>query len=139
MQHRADQAVEKTFLQFFQEVFLVEIIGDVAIGQVPELVGVLEVVHRDDVVFAALVERLDQVGTDKPGGAGDDVVHLCSFRFFWEVGRCCAPQWEVGSGKTAPLLPTSYFLLPTSYFQLPTAYFLLPTSYFLLPTSYCIS
>jgi len=80
MQHRADQAVEKTFLQFFQEVFLVEVVGDFAIGQIPELVGVLEVVHRDDVVLAALIERLDQVGTDKPGGAGNDVVHDIPFK-----------------------------------------------------------
>jgi len=73
--HCCDQPVEKTIPQFFNEVLFVEIIGDLAIHQIPELVGILEIVHRDDVVLAALVERLDQVGTDKSGGTGDDVIH----------------------------------------------------------------
>ena len=82
MQHRRDQAIEKTLLQFFHEIIFVEIICDLAIDQVPELVGILEIVHRDDVVLAALIERLDQVGTDKSGCAGDDVIHCLSPHIF---------------------------------------------------------
>jgi hypothetical protein len=45
----------KSLLQFFQEVLFIQIVGDFAINQIPELLGMLEIVHRDDVVFAALV------------------------------------------------------------------------------------
>ena len=82
MQHRGDQTIKKSFLQLFQEVFLVEVIGDFAIHQILELVCVLQIIHRDDVVLAALVECLDQIGTDKSGCAGDDVIHmLFSYNF----------------------------------------------------------
>ena len=76
MEHAGDQPVEETVLQLLQEVLLVEKIRDLAVDQVPELVGLLEIIHRNDVVLAALVERLDEIGTDKAGGAGNDVVHI---------------------------------------------------------------
>ena len=46
-----------------------------AINQIAELVGTRQVVDRDDVGFAALVECFDNVGADEAGGAGDDGVH----------------------------------------------------------------
>jgi hypothetical protein len=60
------------------ELFLVHVIGDVAVRQILELVGILQVVDGDDVFLASLVQRLDQVGTNKPGCAGDYLVHIFS-------------------------------------------------------------
>src|SRR5574340_512928 len=71
--------VEFTGFQAFDEFLLVEIIGDLAIDQVAELVRPLQIVDRDDVGDATLVERLDQIGADKAGRAGDDVIHLSSY------------------------------------------------------------
>jgi hypothetical protein len=50
-----------------EELALVEVVGDLAIGEVAELVGLGQVVDGDDVGDAALVERLDQVGADETG------------------------------------------------------------------------
>src|SRR5439155_4978345 len=57
------------------EFFLVEIVGDLRVGEVREFVAILEIVDGDDVRLAAPVERMDQIGADEAGGAGDDDVH----------------------------------------------------------------
>ena len=75
MQDGLDTAVEFAVFDQVEEFVLVEEIGDLAISKVAELVGMRQVIHRDDVDYAALVERLDQVCADEPAGAGDDVVH----------------------------------------------------------------
>jgi hypothetical protein len=54
------------------ELALVQVVGDLAVDQVAELVGAREVVDGEDVALAAIVERLDVVGADETGGAGDD-------------------------------------------------------------------
>jgi hypothetical protein len=64
-----------TVLDQAEKLVLVQIVGDFAIGKVAELVGMRQVIDRDDVGNTALVERLDQVCADKSAGAGDDVVH----------------------------------------------------------------
>ena len=78
MEHDVDRAVEIARLQPLEEVLLVDEIRDVAIDQIAELVGAREIVHRDDVALAALVQRAHQVGTDESGSAGDDVDHAQS-------------------------------------------------------------
>ena len=75
MEDGVDLAVEMAGLDARDEVVLVEVIGDVAIDEIAELVGPGQVVDGDDVLHAALVERLDEVGTDKSGRAGNDDVH----------------------------------------------------------------
>ncbi len=75
MQDGLDAAVEIAALDHSEELVLVQIVGNFAIAKVEELVGVRKVVDRDDVGYAALVERLDQVCADKTAGAGNDVVH----------------------------------------------------------------
>jgi hypothetical protein len=54
------------------ELDLVQVVGDLAVDQVAEFVGAREVVDGEDVALAAIVERLDVVGADETGGAGDD-------------------------------------------------------------------
>ena len=81
MQDGIDGAVEMAGLKHVEEVVLVEILIDLAIDEILELLGALEIVDGDDVGHAALVEGLDDVGTDKPGRAGDDGVHSKFLRF----------------------------------------------------------
>ena len=57
------------------ELRLVEVVGDLAAGEVAELVGVREVVDRDDLGHAVAVERLDELRADESCRSGDDVVH----------------------------------------------------------------
>src|SRR5574343_1883611 len=75
MQDGLDLAVVMPGLDALDEIVLVEIIGDFAVDQVLELVGLGQVIDGDDVGDAALVQRLDDVRADKAGGAGDDVIH----------------------------------------------------------------
>ena len=75
VQHRRDVVLEVAGADARDEFVLVEVIGDVAVREIAELVGVVQVVDGDDVAFAARVERPDQVRTDEAGGAGDDDVH----------------------------------------------------------------
>ena len=74
MEHRAHLA-EIAALETFDELGLVEIVVDLAIDEILELVGARQVVDRDHALFAALVERLDDVAADEPGRAGDDDGH----------------------------------------------------------------
>src|SRR5690606_5760254 len=69
MEDRADalQAAEPG-----QELLLVEVVGDVAAHQVAKLRCRAQVVDRDDVPFAAGVERAHEVRADEAGRAGDD-------------------------------------------------------------------
>jgi hypothetical protein len=78
VQDGLDAAVELAVLDQAEEFVLVQVVGDLAIGKVAELVGMRQVIHRDDVGYAPLVERLDQVCADESAGAGDDVVHAFS-------------------------------------------------------------
>ena len=75
MQDRVDGAVKMSLGEQFDELLLVEIVGDFAIDEVAKLVSALQVVDGDDVVDAALVEAFDDIGADKAAGAGDDGIH----------------------------------------------------------------
>ena len=55
-----------------KEVVLVEIVEDVAVGDVGELGAVFEIVHHQHVAASALVQRLDQIAADKSRPAGHD-------------------------------------------------------------------
>src|SRR6185369_15378575 len=74
VQDRA-HAVEVAGAQPRDQVELVDVIGDLAVGDVRHLLGALQVVDGDDVGLAARVERLDEVRADEAGGAGDDERH----------------------------------------------------------------
>jgi hypothetical protein len=67
MQDGLDLAVEMAGLDALDEIVLVEVVGDLAIDQVLELVGLGQVVDGDDVGDAALVQRLDDIGADEAG------------------------------------------------------------------------
>src|SRR5574343_466109 len=75
MQDGLDLAIVVPGLDTFDEILLIKVIGDFAVDQVLELVGLGQVVDGDDVGDAALVQRLDDVGADEAGGAGNDVIH----------------------------------------------------------------
>ena len=77
MQDRGDVVVEVTVGEPRQKLVLVEIVGDLAIGEIAELVGARQIVDGDDVGLAARVERPDEIRSDEAGGAGDDDVHFC--------------------------------------------------------------
>ena len=53
------------------ELLAVDVIGELAAGQVPELVAVGQVIDSDDIFVAACVQGADEVAADEPGGAGD--------------------------------------------------------------------
>ena len=65
MEHRVDVARER--VERAGQLGLVEVIGDLALREVAELVGVREVVDGDDVGDAAPVERLDEPRADESG------------------------------------------------------------------------
>ena len=95
MQHRVDRAVEFARLQRREKVALVDVIGDLAVGQIAELVALGQIVHGDDVGLAALVQRPDQIGADESGRAGDDDVHA---HCFYAPTSCC----RCSSSRIAP-------------------------------------
>ncbi|MPN41607.1 hypothetical protein SDC9_189161 [bioreactor metagenome] len=70
-----DLAVVMTGLDALDEIVLVEVVGDFAVDQVLELVGLGQVIDCNDIGDAALVQRLDNIGADETGSTGDDVVH----------------------------------------------------------------
>ncbi len=63
-----------------EELLLVHVVGDLAVDEVGELVGVRKVVDGDDVGLAAVVQRTDEIRADESGGSGDDGVHVRFFR-----------------------------------------------------------
>ena len=75
VRNRGDRAVERAVAELAQKGILVEIVGDVAIDEIDEFVALFQVVDRQHFVFAARIQRLDDVRSDKPGGAGDYDVH----------------------------------------------------------------
>jgi len=70
VQYGVDLAVEGAVADQRDEVALVEVVLDLAVDQVQELLALLQVVDSEDVGASARVERLDEVGADKAGGAG---------------------------------------------------------------------
>ena len=76
MENRLNLAIEVAGGEPFDEHFLVEVIGDLAIDEIPEFVGAPKVIDGDDLGHAAVVERADQVGTNKPGSTGDYRIHF---------------------------------------------------------------
>src|SRR5207302_5651959 len=72
VQHRLHRALQR--LEARGQFRLVDVIGDLATGQVLELVGVRQVVDGDDLGDAAAVEPLDELRADEACGTGDDVV-----------------------------------------------------------------
>ena len=73
MKDGLDRAGKRFLAEPPDEVLLVEVIGNREIGNIDELMPVLQIVDNDDVVMTAVREGLDQVATDKAGTAGDDV------------------------------------------------------------------
>ncbi len=74
MKHRAHLA-ELAALEALDKLALVEVIADLAVDEVVEFVGARQVVDGDDIVFAALVQALDEVAADEAGSAGNDDGH----------------------------------------------------------------
>jgi hypothetical protein len=50
-----------------QEIFFIEIVGNLAIDEILEFVRAAQIIYRDDILFATLVECLDDVRPDKSG------------------------------------------------------------------------
>jgi hypothetical protein len=65
-------AAEIAGLDARQELVLVEIVGDLVIGQIGDLAAIGEVIDDDYVVMAFGIERGDDVGADHAGAARDD-------------------------------------------------------------------
>ena len=59
MEHGGNIALERAIEQQIEKILLVQVIGDLAVHQILELVGLFHVVHRDDVGDAAVVQALD--------------------------------------------------------------------------------
>src|SRR6185295_18819669 len=75
---RDKRAIEGAILERTQEILLVEIVGDLAVDQVDELVALPKIIDRDNLVFAPVAQRLDDIRTDEPGRAGDYDIHFAA-------------------------------------------------------------
>src|SRR5689334_22177133 len=75
VEHDVEVVVEVAIHDAEQEFVLVDVIGNVAIGEVAKLVALRQVVDGDDVALAALVERLHEIRADEAGRAGHHRVH----------------------------------------------------------------
>ena len=75
MENSIYRAVEVAIQQTLDELLLVEIVGNLAIHEIPELLCALEIIDRNDPRHATFVERLDDVRSDKSGCTGDNGVH----------------------------------------------------------------
>jgi len=58
-------------IELLDELVLVQIIGDVEIGQIVHLAAVQQIVDQQDIALAAFVQCLDQIAADKAGAARD--------------------------------------------------------------------
>ena len=103
MEYRVDRACEIPRRETRPEFALVQEIGDLAGGEVAELVAVLQIVHGEDLLFAALIERAHEVRAYEAGGAGDYVVHFV--RAYQLSASASISSW--GCTGTAPSLPTT--------------------------------
>ena len=79
MQDGADFTLEFTLQQQIQKIVLVQIMGNFTVHQIAELVARSEIVYRNDVGNATRIERLDDIGTNKAGSAGNHDGHDSSF------------------------------------------------------------
>ena len=67
---------EDVFAHLADEFVFVQIMRDVAVGQIFEFLAVAQVIHRHDVADAARVQSFDDVAADKAGGTGYDDGHV---------------------------------------------------------------
>ena len=74
VQHGANLA-ELPATEAIEKIVFVQVVSDIAVGQVAKLVAVSQIVDGDDIGFITLVEGLNQVATDKTGGAGHNDSH----------------------------------------------------------------
>src|SRR5256885_10208598 len=80
MQHRRDVVVEVAVGQSWQELVLVEIVGDIAIDEIAEIIRTRKAVDRDNPCLSAGVQCADQARSDEAGSTGDDNVQARSPR-----------------------------------------------------------
>ena len=76
MKHRLHLVVEPAARERVEKAAFVEIVRDLAVGEVHEFVAVREVINRNDVGHATLVQRAHDVGAYEPGRTGNDVIHV---------------------------------------------------------------
>src|SRR5574341_2180336 len=91
-----------------EEFVLIDVVRDLAPGEIPELVGVREVVNRDDVGDAAPVQSLDELGADEAGRPRDDVIVA---HFFGN-----------NSARVAAAVPSLPTTMPAARFAMRTAF-----------------
>ena len=75
MEHGFHRTVETAVVERLHECVLVDVIRDLAIGEIDELVALREVVHGNDVRHTPLIQCFDEIRSDEPGRAGYDEVH----------------------------------------------------------------
>src|SRR3990170_6886980 len=97
MQNGLELLFEIAVVDALEEITLVQVVRDFAIDQIPELVAVFQIVHDDNILLAALVEGLDQIGADKTRSTRDDVHHPSC------VDNAC--MISAGLAVAAPSLP----------------------------------
>src|SRR5690554_3228708 len=72
MEYRTDSAGEPITLSPLKELALIHIIGDIEIRQVSEPGSVSQIINHQDIGFAAPVEAMHDIGTDKAGSTSHD-------------------------------------------------------------------
>src|SRR4029079_10236704 len=107
VQHRANLSADPVAADALEEILLVEVIRDLAIGEVGHLVRARQVVDRDDVPDAARIERLHQVRPDESCRPRDDHRHADS------------PEWSArlasSSARVATAVPSLRTTIPAAW------------------------
>src|SRR5204862_8089251 len=70
-----DVVLEIAGREAIEKFVALQVVGDVAVGQIPEFVAALQMVDGDDVALPARVQPFHQVGADEAGRAGHDQIH----------------------------------------------------------------
>ena len=77
MDDRLDGREGVAVFKALEEVVLVHVVGDFQVAEIGHLAPVLKVVHGQDVVHAAFVQRGDNIAADETRGAGDNQHRPC--------------------------------------------------------------
>ena len=72
VQNRTDLAEAVARQHAGQEIVFVSVIDEVAVGQVPRLVPVGQVVDDENILLAGRIQVSDDIAADKSGAAGND-------------------------------------------------------------------
>ena len=99
MENGLDGLFINTCLYLLEELTFVDIIGDLAIDDILEFVGLFQVIDHQDVINTAIIQSLNNIGADK-SGTTCDYIH-----YFSSIANTCLIS--SGFAVAAPSFPTT--------------------------------